>query len=214
MIRDIEIQNIILKKKDEFIGFHNLSDFIKLIKRTFRGYRVKPQTHALDCMDFENINFVAIGGSYDEDEDLIYLDFYASNYEDDFIEIKPEFWKQFSFELSQTLQHELIHREQYYNRTSDFCSRIYKFDDINDKEREYLSNSDEIDAYSHDIALEIYHFYKKNKHSDVFSRISRKKHCKSYEIYENCFKGSDWKHIKNKLLKKTYKWVELRKTYE
>lgn len=214
MNKDYEIQERILKYKDDYIGFHNHKSFCDLIKKTFRGYKVKVQIHPLECMDFLDTHFIVIGGSYDEDTNYIHLDFYTSNYDNDFIEVKLEFWNQFSFELSQTIQHEMVHRDQNKNRSSDFISKIYKFEKNGDSEREYLSNCDEIDAYSHDIALEVYHFYKKKKYSDVFSKISRKKHCKSYQIYEKCFQGSNWTHIKKKLLKKTYKWLVLRKIYE
>jgi hypothetical protein len=99
------------------------------------------------------------------------------------------------------LQHELIHREQYRRKAVD---NGYTFSD----ERTYLSNPDEIDAYSHDIAMEIVYFYGETQKYEIIRNISEKSEVASYKIYENIFKNSDWELIRRKLIKKTYLWLD------
>jgi hypothetical protein len=70
-----------------------------------------------------------------------------------------------------------------------------------------LSNPDEIDAYSHDIAMEILYFYGESQKYKIIRNISRKKEVESYRMYENTFKNSNWESIRKKLIKKTYLWL-------
>lgn len=211
---DKEIQRRIQKYKDVLIGFHDHNSFIKLIKKIFRGYKICVNLYPLLCENCSEIKLIPMGGSYDEEKDQIHLDFYHVNTEDEMIEVNFSIWNIFSFDLRQLIQHEMVHRQQYKSRMIDFSSKIYKFEKDEDGNREYLSNYDEIDAYAHDIALEILNFYENEDISQVFSAISQKKQCESYKVYHQSFTGTDWNHIKNRLLKKTYLWVKLRKNYE
>ena len=95
---------------------------------------------------------------------------------------------QFRFYLAQTIQHEYIHHQQYLKREeipTDSFSMCPK--DIGEKK--YLAERDEIDAYSYDIAIEVYRYG---------WRASQ-----TLEIYRKQF---DMHHpVMKRLLKKTYK---------
>jgi hypothetical protein len=77
----------------------------------------------------------------------------------------------------------------------------------NEEEKEYLADPDEIDAYGHDIAMEIKFFYPKQDPYEVLNKIGSKRKLWSYNYYKKTFKGDDWSHIKSRLLKKTYQWI-------
>jgi len=122
-------------------------------------------------------------------------------------------WEQFRFLIAQVLQHELIHRSQYQYR-DDATRKIALYYDIkgtvkSDKEyMDYLSELDEIDAYAHDIAMEICHYYPKKNPLDVLRTINHKQYLHSYKVYKRTFQGvEDWKDVHNRLLKKVYEWI-------
>lgn len=122
-------------------------------------------------------------------------------------------WTEFSFLLSQVVQHELIHKYQFSHRSgmdNDVC--LYydiKAGEKSDKEHmDYLAELDEIDAYGHDIALEIKQFYPRLDPYYVLSTINKRRKIWSWKYYEKAFKGSDdWSDVKNRLLKKAYIWL-------
>jgi hypothetical protein len=198
---------MILDKKDILIGKHTHKSFKKIIKTLFSRYRVRVNVYVTYSYN-DGVCLISMGGSYDECDDKIDIDFYVSEMPDDELIITLDFWKEFNFKLSQLMLHELIHRKQAQSREYLFEPRIYNvIQDVYGR-REYFANSDEIDAYSHDIALEIIHFYKKRKKIEVFSKISKKKKLESFSYYRKAFGNTDWTKIYRKLMKKTYKWVE------
>ena len=69
-------------------------------------------------------------------------------------------------------------------------------------------NPDEIDAYSHDIAMEIVYFYDEKQKYEIIRNISEKNEVTSYKIYEKIFENSNWELIRRKLIKKTYLWLD------
>jgi hypothetical protein len=123
-------------------------------------------------------------------------------------------WREFRFLLSQVLQHELIHKSQYSYRAELNSGGVCLYYDIkggekSDKEMmDYLAELDEIDAYSHDIAMEILEYYPNIDPYEVLRTINRRKKLWSWNYYKDAFKDSeDWSDVKNRLLKKTYKWI-------
>ena len=201
-----KVEKLILKNKDKFIGRHTHNEFKNLIKKIFKKYRVK--VNILTVFENDSIDLTGFGGAYDSEKDIIELDFFVTLNETDTILISESFWSEFSFRLTQLIQHEQLHRQQSVARDHLFESRKYKVEKDDSGEREYLSDSDEIDAYSHDIALEIMKFYKNHQKYDIFSKISRKKRLESLKIYKKAFKNTKWTKIYKKLMKKTYKWTE------
>ena len=122
-------------------------------------------------------------------------------------------WSEFSFLLSQVVQHELIHKHQFSHREGlehDMC--LYydiKAGEKSDKEyMDYLAELDEIDAYAHDIALEIRQYYPNLDPYQVLSTINQRRKLWSWNHYSDAFAGvEDWSDVKNRLLKKTYLWL-------
>ena len=201
-----KIDKIISKNKKKIIGRHNHKDFKRLFKKLFKDYHVK--VNIVPILQNVSIDITTIGGGYDSEKDRIELDFFVTENENNTIIIPESFWSEFKFKFSQLMQHELIHRQQSFSRDHLFDSKKYKVEKDEHGEREYLSDSDEIDAYSHDIALEIMKFYKKSSKFELFSKISRKKRLESLQIYNRAFKNTNWTQIYKKLMKKTYKWTE------
>ena len=113
----------------------------------------------------------------------------------------------FMFELSQVLQHEMIHKSQNSQRIEGDSGFKTEQDKVS-QQRTYLSNKDEIGAYAHDIALEIVEHYGGRKRFKTATQLDRKKLVDSYKIYKKAFAGTDWSKTKKALYKKIYKWME------
>lgn len=124
-----------------------------------------------------------------------------------------ENWKSFRFLTSQVLQHELIHRHQHLSRPEE-AHRFVEYypvaasNPMHQKEMDYLSELDEIEAYAHDLALEILYYYPKQDPYAVLKTINKRRYAVSYKIYKKAFRtAEDWKQVHDKLLKKTYQWL-------
>jgi len=117
------------------------------------------------------------------------------------------------FFISQTVQHELIHKAQNARRDPEkYTHDLYQ--PINHRKTgaaksqiEYLSLFDEIDSYGHDIAMEIlYHYPDKDPH-EVLKNIRNYKLLKSYRYYMKTFAGTRWRVIRERLIKKIHGWL-------
>lgn len=104
-----------------------------------------------------------IGAEYDpvadELEDPIYIDGYVSVGEKKCVWDHDK-WTQFKRMVADTICHEHIHAHQY--RSKLVKDRYYSYGHIADakkRERVYLSNPIEIDAYAHNVAAELYDSY-------------------------------------------------------
>lgn len=157
---------------------------------------------------------LSIGGSYDDSKKRrsIELDLYFAPKQRKFT------WYDYNreatmFLLRQVLQHELIHRYQMNSRPEDSKGHaLYYAVDGQDKtqqeEIDYLSELDEIDAYAHDIAMEIVYHYPDEDPYAVLKNITRKRYLISWKIYAKAFKGcKDWDVVKHRLLAKIYGWL-------
>jgi hypothetical protein len=123
-------------------------------------------------------------------------------------------WQRFRFLLSQVVQHEFIHKNQFSYRQcfEDGGTCLYydiKGSEKSDKDHmDYLAELDEIDAYAHDIAMEIRHHYSQHDPYKVLDTINQRKKIWSWNYYREAFKDSeDWSDVRNRLLKKTYLWL-------
>lgn len=201
-----KIEKIILKNKELLIGKHSHDELKTLIEKNFRKYRVS--VNVVPVFDDIGISFMAFGGSYDDETDTIGIDFLVTDTKDETLCITETFWDEFKFKFTQLLMHELIHRSQYIARDGLFESKKYLIHKNPTEDQKYLSDSDEIDAYSHDIALEILKYYRKSEKSDIFSSLYKKRKLESLSIYKKAFKNTNWTKIYRKLVKKSYKWVD------
>jgi hypothetical protein len=190
-----KIFRILDSNKHEFVGTRSTLDLKKNLQKLFKSFNLIVTIYNTE-EDFEYI----LGASYDNESNKIEMNIFLYKDLVDF-SLKEEEWRSFRFKISQILQHELIHREQHRKKVVD---NGYFHSD----EKSYLSNPDEIDAYSHDIAMEIVHFYGETQKYEIIRNISNKNEVASYKIYENIFKDSNWESIRRKLIKKTYLWLD------
>lgn len=142
----------------------------------------------------------------------IVIGLHLASYIDEFI-IDERNWPEFRFNLSQVVQHELLHRSQSERRQHlDHPYTLYydvKAGRKSDKEQmDYLAEFDEIDAYAHDIAMEIHYHYPRQDPYAVLRRIGSTRKLWSWNYYKRSFRhSSDWSEVRNRLLKKTYQWI-------
>lgn len=152
---------------------------------------------------------LAISGIYDSIKNRRYIVLNFSRHYRTY-QITPEKWDAFKFGISQVCQHETIHQLQWQHRGDVVMQEPLDFNRTEegiDEVRGYLADPDEIDAYAHDIAMEIKFMYPSQDPYTVLRHITRKRKLWSYSYYKDTFKGGDWTLIKNRLLKKTYQWL-------
>lgn len=118
----------------------------------------------------------------------------------------------FIFMLSQILQHEFIHESQFAFRPvqAERKVKVFHSDKISKKrllQIEYLREWCEIEAYAHDIAMEINYYYPHLKPSAVIKHIDKHRKLYSYMFYKRDFKGTDWTRLKKSLLRKIWRWI-------
>jgi hypothetical protein len=109
-----------------------------------------------------------------------------------------------AFVLFQTLCHEFIHKYQYKHRRPDAVVWLETLDDgaEMDENQAYLAELDEIDAYAHDIALELMFYHPLDAMEEM--RYMRSDRISSWWLYQEAFFGTNWRKIHNRLLKKVY----------
>jgi hypothetical protein len=183
-----------------------------ILNNAFSGFNVRCRS-VKRSINFHSPDY-GIGGFYCWDKDQVMVEFSISK-KDRVMVIDN--WDDFKFLFTQVLQHELIHRYQFLQRDkSDIEYEIptpadYRlFDSISiEEEREYLTDSDEIDAYAHDIAMEILYYYPHKNPVDVLRRIDKVRKVWTYSYYKKTFRNlpSEWAIVKRKILKKAFLWI-------
>ena len=202
-----DINQRFTQNRNKFDGFVSYRSISARLRHTFKGYdNLKFKVVTFDDLD---VNDYSVGGLYDQITDMKYVILNFSNYSNEML-FDDELYNDFQFLVSQTIQHETIHQDQFKHRedkgekaTIDFKLTYQNIVE----DRYYLSDNDEIDAYAHDIAMEIKHFYPHMDPYFVLKTISYKRKLSSYTYYKKTFRGCDWKDIKKRLLLKTYKWI-------
>jgi hypothetical protein len=121
-------------------------------------------------------------------------------------------YNRFVFEISQALQHELVHQAQYLKHPKSLEENIHvqknrRISKTRITEIDYLRNKSEIDAYAHDIAMEINAFYPHLSTSTVLRNLDTMKRIKTYRIYTQMFKNMDWTKVQKELFRKIWKWI-------
>ena len=116
------------------------------------------------------------------------------------------------FMFSQIVQHEFIHESQFYFRPdqAERKVRVYHSEKISKKrleQIEYLREWCEIEAYAHDIAMEINYCYGHMNPSTVMKHIDTHRKLYSYMFYKSAFKGTDWTRLKKSLMRKIWRWI-------
>lgn len=202
------IDRILESKKDKLIGKASYFHICDVLNRAFR--KVEPfkfiheTYHDYDKQDY------SVSGLYDMETDKKYVILNFSKFSKSFT-VTPKNWESFKFSISQVCQHETIHQCQWSFRDgTDMDKETLEFrikEGTPNEEQEYLADMDEIDAYGHDIAMEIKFFYPKKDPYKVLVSIGKHRKIWSYNYYKKTFKNEDWQDIRKKLLKKTYRWL-------
>jgi hypothetical protein len=197
--------------KPKFLGRHRLEDLTKLVESCFKPWHVRAKIQQDPELGWQES---AISGLFDSQLRRKNIDIIVHvGWGGAWFSITEKTWASFKFDLGQVLQHELIHRRQASYRThiDDEYSLYYdvKAGAGADKQNmDYLAEFDEIEAYAHDIALEIQHYYPRQDPFKILATLNRRRRVWSWNYYKRTFKGSDdWSEVRNRLLKKTYLWL-------
>jgi hypothetical protein len=150
-------------------------------------------------------NDIGIGGSFEPHKTRcpITIEIFVSKFRNK-ITLSNFLIRETMFAIFQSLSHESIHKSQYRNRDNNPAIWFLTLDDEQPmtEKQTYLAEIDEIDAYGHDIAIELVHRYPKSymdqlRNTHMMTPIS-------WQMYLEAFEGTEWSDIKNRLLKKTY----------
>lgn len=203
-----KIDEALDKKRDKILGYNTPFYITSVLDRVFKKQDI-PVTFKFERFNDYYKNEYGIGGIYDSNNDQGFIVLHFSKHKKFYMSKNK--WAKFKFLVSQACQHELIHKSQNQFRQGSLDIepidlRSLHRDEIED-EQDYLSYMDEIDAYAHDIAMEICKFYPHSDPYHILRTINRRKKIDSYNYYCDVFKNEDWSHIRKLLLKKTYKWL-------
>ena len=194
MYLSASVDNLIEENKNNFVCKQSYCDLLHLFNKTFSSFRdLKVVIEKFD--DFGH-NEYSFSGFYDMFENKRYVVLNVSKKHRKF-EISNPMWKDFKFLLSQVIQHETLHQCQWSYRPEEKEPVHVDFRDngmgqSKAEERIYLSCIDEIEAYGHDIALEIKYYYPKTNPFKVLRYINKYKKITSFFIYKKAFKGIEW----------------------
>ena len=205
------LDSLIDSNKDKFIRRQWYNDLLCTLKDTFKD--LKDTNFVIEKFDdFEQYSY-SFSGFYDMNEDKKYIVLNLSKKHKKF-EMNKKMFKDFKFLLSQVIQHESIHQSQWSFRPEFKDPVTVDFRDngmgmSKKEERIYLSDMDEIDAYGHDIALEMKHYYPRTDPLKILRYPFRYNKLTSFFIYNKAFKGVNWIDIKKRLIRRAYRWNKL-----
>ena len=211
MIEASAINQKLRKHQHMFTGCQAPTEIADNLQKILRPWNVKVRT--LRSADIPTQAF-SVGGSFDLEirRNNIEIDLYFSPRQRKLIWFDDKI-ENFMFLVSQVLQHELIHRYQNSSRPADVQQLATYYNIVTRRERDqsevdYLSEFDEIDAYAHDIALEIYYYYPGQDALDILRTISKRRKLYSWNMYKRAFRNcDDWSLVKHRLLGKVYRWL-------
>lgn len=202
-----KIEELLDKNIDKLTGSISYRAFVGRLKKVF-----KDDTLCFKYQKYDGINVddYSISGIFDMNKNKRYVVMHFSDLTDKIILNRFDYGH-FKFLMSQTIQHETIHRDQWQYRPAvegpvsvDFREKR----STNKQEIEYLSDIDEIDAYAHDIVLEMKYYYPGQDLFKLLKQLNKLKKIDTFKYYKRTFKNSEyWSLIKKLLLTKTYKWI-------
>lgn len=202
---------------DSMIGTANSASHRKIVQRVFRKYNAKVLV-AVD--DNVSENMIVVTGQHlpwrIRQNIEIFLTYSVQSKR---VRITSKMWKTLKFELSQVLQHELIHRQQCYHIQvpkedwEDHACKVYASKasvPAKKTAQEYFGNTEEIEAHAHCIMMELEH-YAPRTDPYKFLRFPKKvqtRHSPTLKDYLETF-DYDMKHPAiRRLFKKIVYWIE------
>ena len=205
----LKISDILESRKEKIINGVKYKTITNLLNRSFNKHFTDFK-FVYETYDNLELDEISVAGVYDFNKNKKYVVFSFSEMTDN-IYINEEQWSDLKFLIAQTCLHENVHQEQFKFRDKSLfdMSRLdfRKLSQDAEDDITYLADKDEIDAYAHDLALEIKHFYPFFSTSYVLNTVSKRRYCWSYRYYSKTYKNQDWYKIKKRLLKKTYNWL-------
>ena len=202
------IDQVLEGKKSKLLGRLTYYQIAGTLTRGYKKAEI-PFKFRFETFDDYGPEDISVSGLYDMVEDIKYVVLNFPKQQKHY-SVSNENWRDFKFAVSQVCQHETIHELQWQNRDTGGEPCTLDFRNLTgsiSEEKEYLSDIDEIDAYGHDIAMEIKYSYPNKDPYEILKTIDSRRKVWSYIYYKKTFKGDDWSNIKNRLLKKTYQWM-------
>lgn len=203
------IDEVLESKKSKLIGRNTHYYVASVLNRAFQ--KVEPFKFRYETYEDYGKDDYSVSGLYDMDTDIRYIILnFPKNLK--YFALEEKRWSEFKFAVSQVCQHESIHKCQWsfrngYETENEPLEFRNKNDVPVDELQLYLSDPDEIEAYAHDIAMEIKFYYSKSNPYEVLKAAGKKRKLWSYSYYKKTFKDEDWDIINKHLLKKTYRWL-------
>ena len=196
-----KLESLREKFVDKSIDFKNVKSWLE---ECLKKYKVKMNVEE----DIELEDCFRINAFFGEDPEGHEIEIVlVKNPDNHFLYIPTnENFDTFSFYISQALQHELIHRHQFFMREFDTIELPQKYrskatDSKIRKAQEYLGAADEIDARANDLFLEI---KRAGKNINCLTSLENiVKDCDTLSGYIAVFHDSNH-HVIKRLLKKAF----------
>ena len=205
------------KIADQMIGSVNSAFHCKLVQDAFRPFGVKVRS-VLD--DIVSKDMIIITGEYSpwrqRQSIEVYLTYKPGSKR---VLVTEKVWRKLRFDLSQTLQHELIHKKQCEHikiPSEDWENHACKVYASNAKipakrnAQEYYGSTEEIEAHAHCIMMELKHFAPRTDPIKLLSRGKGvpKKKSPTLRDYLETFDYNMKHPVIKRLFKKTVYWIE------
>lgn len=202
-----QVRDIFINLESKIVDQVFLVDDLVNTLGTFISKRFR--VHSLHARAFEvESNELNINAFYDpeldEKEKVSIEIILVTNPTDDFLILDKEGWNLFLNRLADSLTHELIHMQQARQRQFLYVENRARMSIEVDEQLAYLSDLDEIDAYSHNIATEL-----KEHQTPLKKLIDPKQITISDSVnlwaYLQAFEYKTSEPVIRRLLKKVYK---------
>ena len=204
---------------EHMIGSVNSASHRDLVQNAFRGFGVKVKVNTDDAVSKDK-DMIIVTGEYSPwkvRQSIEVLLNYAPGGRR--IKITKKIWKTLRFDLSQVLQHELIHRRQCSHievPSEDWAEHSCKIyaskTNIPAKKiaQEYFGSTEEIEAHAHCIMMELREWAPRTNPFDILRHPKRLRHNQSPTLkdYLETF-DYDMRHpVLKRLFTKIVYWIE------
>ena len=217
---ELKINEALDEIADQIIGLVNSSSHRKLIQDAFRQFGVKIKGDIDDAVSKDK-DMIIITGEYSpwkvrQNIELV-LNYAPGGRR---IKMTKKVWKNLRFDLSQVLQHELIHRRQCAHIEvpkedwSEHNCKVYASKakiPAKKKAQEYLGATEEIEAHAHCIMMELREWAPRTDSLTLLRnpKKARNKQSPTLREYLSTF-DFDMSHpVIKRLLKKIVYWIEM-----
>lgn len=207
--------SLIWNIKELFTKRTSVSKFHKIVSKTIKDKL------PIKIRRFYNksipMGVIFVGGAYFSEDDQynktsINLDLIYNNKKDNYV-FDTKMYKSLCKSIADTILHEIIHMRQYRRRNFKFLPDYASTADKTDQRQEqsYLGNSDEIDAYSFNIACELLDKFNKNEKRIIQyldqNQKNKKRKFNNWRMYLAAFDHDHNHKIIKRLKKKVIRYL-------